>query len=93
MVRKQQKIHRGDTILRILDEESDKKLDVVSIFLTKEEIRQLKSYLSQLLDNPGLHHVHLSNEDYQKEITICLYDANNLKDMHKRAIKLIEKDE
>jgi hypothetical protein len=65
--------------LRILDDESDRKLDNVSIFLTKEEAVQLRSYLIQLLDNPKLQQCHLSSTDYQKEITICLYDEKNLK--------------
>ena len=63
--------------MRILDDESDKKLDNVSIFLTKEEAVQLRGYLNQLLDNPKLQHSHLSSSDYQKEITICLYDVKN----------------
>jgi len=39
-----------------------------------------------------LQHVHLSNEDYQKEITVCIYDENNLEDFHPRVIKLIKED-
>ena len=79
--------------MRILNDESDKKLDNISLFLTKEEAVQLRGYLNQLLDNSKLQHAHLSSKDYQKEITICLYDENNLESFHPRAIKLIEKDE
>ena len=64
--------------MRILDDESDKKLDNVTLFLTKEEVVQLQSYLNQLLENPKFQHFHLSSVDYQKEITICLYDEKNL---------------
>ncbi len=78
--------------MRILDDESDKKLDTVSIFLTKEEAIQLQSYLSQLLNNPKLQHSHLSSTDYQKEITICLYDEQNLGDLNPRSIRLIKED-
>ncbi len=78
--------------MRILDEKSDKKLNTVSIFLTREEAEQLKSYLNQLLDNPKLHHVHLSTDDYQKEITVCLYDEKSLGSFHPRVIKLIKED-
>lgn len=79
--------------MRILSDETDKKLDVVSIFLTKKEAMQLQSYLTQLLDNPQLQHIHLSSEDYKKEISICLYDKTNLKGLHSRVIQLINKDE
>jgi len=78
--------------LRILDDKSDKALDVVSIFLTTEEAKQLQSYLDQLLANPKMNHVHLSSNDYQKEITICLYDEKDLEAFHPRAIKLIKDD-
>lgn len=79
--------------MRILNDETNRKLNNVSLFLTKEEALQLRSYLNQLLDNPKLQHAHLSSEDYQKEITICLYDAKNLNTLHARAKKLIEEDE
>lgn len=78
--------------MRILNDESDKKLDNISIFLTKEEIVQLRGYLNQLLDNPKLQHCHLSSADYQKEITICLYDEKNLENLNQRSIKLIKED-
>jgi hypothetical protein len=63
--------------LRILDDNSSEKLDNIIIFLTMEEIIQLRGYLNQLLDNPKLQHFHLSSPDYQKEITVCLYDKDN----------------
>jgi hypothetical protein len=78
--------------LRILDDASDKKLDHVSVFLTKEEAIHLRGYLNQLLDNPKLQHFHLSSSDYQKEINICLYDDNNIENLSQRSIKLIRED-
>jgi len=78
--------------LRILNDESDKKLDAVSIFLTKSEAIQLRGYLNQLLENPKMQHSHLSSSDFQKEITICLYDEKKLDDLHPRAKKLIIQD-
>ncbi|MCF7852744.1 MAG: hypothetical protein K9M07_05850 [Simkaniaceae bacterium] len=79
--------------MRILDDESDRKLDTISVFLTKEEAIQLRSYLSQLIDKPKLQHAHLSSDNYQKEITVCIYDEKDLEGFHPRSIKLIEKDE
>jgi len=78
--------------MRFLDEDSDKKIDRASLFLTKEEAEQMYSYLGDLLKNPSDQHFHLSSEDYQKEITICLYDISDLSYLHERAKKLIEKD-
>lgn len=79
--------------MRILDENADKKLDAVTLFLTKEEALQLRSDLDHLLAKPKLNHTHLSSEDYQKENTVCIYDEKDLEGFHPRAIKLIEKDE
>jgi hypothetical protein len=79
--------------LRILDEESDKKLDRVCVYLTKEEAVQLRGYLNQLLDNPGLHHSHLSSSDYRKEVTVCIYTNDNLSAFDERSRKLILNDE
>jgi hypothetical protein len=79
--------------LRILDDEADKKLNNISMFLTKEEAVQLRGCLNQLLENPKLHHVHLSSNDYQKEITVCIYNEEKLDNFHSRAIKLIKEDQ
>ena len=78
--------------MRILDEDSDKKLDNVTIFLTKDESLQLLGYLKQLLNDSKSQHHHLSSGDYQKEITVCLYDETNLEGFHPRAIQLIKED-
>ncbi len=81
--------------MRIFDDEGDKKLDMVSLFLTREEALQLESYLKQFLNkeiDKGLH-FHLSSENYQKEITICIYDPKNTNKLHPRAQKLITYDE
>lgn len=78
--------------MRILDDESDKKLDTVTLFLTKEEILQLRSDLDHLIAKPKLNHTHLSSEDYKKEITVCVYDEEDLEGFHPRSIKLIKED-
>jgi hypothetical protein len=79
--------------MRILDDKSDKKLDTVTIFLTQEEALQLRSDLDQLLAKPKLHHTHLSSENYQKEITVCIYREDNLSSFDERSRKLILNDE
>ena len=75
--------------MRLLNDQSDKKLDNVTIFLTREEAKQLTSYLNHLLNKSNDQHAHLSNDDFQKEITICLYDKKDLSHLHPRARKLI----
>lgn len=80
--------------MRISDDVSDKKLDRITIFLTESEALQLESYLKQFLEKPkgkGFH-FHLSSEDYEKEITVCIYDQKNINALHSRAQKLIHDD-
>lgn len=78
--------------MRILDENSDKSLENVILYLTQSEASELRDALDDLLKNPLNNHVHISNENYQKEITVCLYDVNNLDDFNKRSKKLILDD-
>jgi hypothetical protein len=78
--------------MRILDEQSDRKLDTVTLFLTREEALQLRSDLDHLLAKPKLNHTHLSSEDYKKEITVCIYDEKDLVGFHPRSTKLIKED-
>jgi len=79
--------------MRVLDEDRDVKVDNLSIFLTKDEAIQMIGYLEDLVKNPSSHHAHLTSEDYQKEITICIYDQQNIDSFHPRAKKLIVEDE
>lgn len=81
--------------MRISDDTSNKKLDRVTLFLTESEALQLESYLKQFLKKPkdkGLH-FHISSEDYQKEITVCIYNPDDISALHNRAQKLIQYDE
>ncbi len=78
--------------MRILDLDSDKKLDNLMIFLTKGELQQLIGYANQLLQNPNSDHHHLSSEDYQKEITICIYEPENSNNFNPRMQKLLRDD-
>lgn len=81
--------------MRISDDTSDKKLDRITLFLTESEALQLENYLNQFLKKPkeGGLHFHLSSEDYQKEITVCIYDPENIGALHPRAQRLIRDDE
>jgi len=82
--------------MRILDQDNDNKLDQICIYLRLEEAKELRDFLDDLISNPPAgQHRHVSSEDFQKEITVCLYDKNNkeiMQQFDKRSIKLIEKD-
>lgn len=74
----------------ILDEDSDKSVNCITVLLNKNEVQQLLGYAKRLLENPSAsEHYHLSNEDYQKEITLCMYDREEIDRLHPRMKKLV----
>lgn len=79
--------------MRILNEISDKSLEKIVLYLTQAEAKELKDSLGQLLDKPSSNHAHISSEDFQKEVTICIYDIKKLNNFNDRSIKLIQNDE
>ncbi len=79
--------------MRILDENSDKSLENTTLYLTFMEASHLRDSLDQLLEKPLNNHAHVSSEDYQKEITVCIYDVNNLQDFDERSKNLIINDQ
>lgn len=79
--------------MHILDDKSDKKLNTVSLFLTRTEALHLIGYLEQLIDNTESDHSHLMSEDHKNEMTICLYGPSNMDRFSPRIQKLIRYDE
>ncbi len=79
--------------MRILDLDSDKSLSDVILYLTDLEAIELRNYLNHIIEKPLNNHSHLSTDDYQKELTICIYDTNNLEGFNKRSIDLIINDQ
>ena len=81
--------------MRILDGESNKPLNQITLYLTIEEVKKIKDSLEALLNRPRENHQHISSEDFTKEITVCVYDLedpNLLNSFDERSIKLINFD-
>ena len=76
--------------MRILNSELNTPIDNVGIYLTRDEAKQLRDYLEQLLEEPELHHIHVNDENYEYEITVSVYDQNNLESFDERSRKLIQ---
>jgi hypothetical protein len=79
-------------MMRILDEENDRRLNHVTIFLTKAEAIELQACVKNILSEPASHHEHLPDREHKKEITVCIYDENKLDGFSERARKLINED-
>ncbi len=78
--------------MRLLDDGSNRKLDRVTLYLSRSEADELKSSLEEILERPEGNHAHISSEDFEKEITICIYDENLLDGFSERSKKLIQED-
>jgi hypothetical protein len=78
--------------MRIYNVDSDKSLDDVTLYLTIDQAREMKNKLEGLIKQPAKSHSHISSDDFQKEITICIYDPNKLDHLSKRSKTLILED-
>ena len=82
--------------MRIYDSDSDKKINNVILYLTPDEAREMKNFLDLLLsNNEKHHHEHIPDRenDFKREITVCIYEKENLSSFDERSKKLILNDE
>jgi hypothetical protein len=82
--------------VKLYDGQNDRVLDDVTVYLERHEAEQLRSYLQQLLDDPSIHHLHLSSTDYQRELTVTIYyreNADQMATFDERSRRLILEDE
>jgi len=68
-----------------------RKLDNVTLLLTKGEAEELHHSISDLLSN-NEHHAHVSSDDYQTEVSISILEKNNLESYHPDICKIINDD-
>ena len=78
--------------MRILDEDNDKALSRITLYLTKAEAVELRDSLNLLLENPHGRHEHVSSSDYRKELTACIYDSDGIEEFDARSQRLIRYD-
>lgn len=77
--------------MRIYDGKNKKTLKSILIMLTPAEINELIGAL-QSLDMKN-DHVHLDDENYEREITVGLYTPQNIQNFSNEVIRLIHEDE
>lgn len=79
--------------MRLLSQDDDKPLHRILVFLTKTEALELRDSVDVLLKDSTARHEHISSEDYRKELTVCIYDPNNLESFDDRSRRVIVNDE
>jgi hypothetical protein len=77
--------------MRIFDEDNQKVINNVSIFLAINEAQEIWDTLEDLLNKfqNDADHAHINDADYSHGITFCLYNENNLNSFSIRAKKVI----
>ncbi|MEO2073788.1 MAG: hypothetical protein ABGX20_00005 [Bacillus sp. (in: firmicutes)] len=80
--------------MRIFDEDNKIPIKNVSIFLTRSEAAEMVDSLNDILENfqHNADHAHINDNDYKREITICVYEDNDLRGFNEEAKKLINED-
>ena len=78
--------------MRILDDESDKALNRITLFLTSAEAAELRDSVKLLLADDSHHHEHVSSADFKKELTLTVYDSQSLESFDDRSKRLITFD-
>jgi hypothetical protein len=78
--------------MRILDEDGDKVIDRVTLYLLMTEAREFRDSLNALISNPIERHEHISSADFNREITVCIYDPAHLESFDDRSKKILSDD-
>lgn len=81
--------------MRIFNEDNQKAINNVSLFLTIEEAKEMFDSLEQLINNfkNDADHTHINDSEYKREIMVCLYSESNLQSFNKEIQKLINENE
>ena len=75
--------------MHILDETTDKSLKNIVLYLTFAEALELKDSLDKIINKPFNNHFHIPDENFQKELTVCVYNVDDLSGFNERSINLI----
>jgi len=78
--------------VRILDEMRDNSVGRALLLLTRSEAQELLDSLQAILTGATKQHAHVPCEDYQKEITVALYEPGQTEGFNQRCQKLIRED-
>lgn len=77
--------------MRILNKDDNKPVKNIIIILTPSEAKYLRDTIEQLTPEKG-DHIHVSDDEFKREITIAIYTPENTHNFSPRVIDLIEKE-
>ncbi len=75
--------------MRIFNINKNESIDEVLLLLTKDEASELRDELDRLLNSEiDVDHGHISEDSFDREITISIYNSNRIKYYHPDIKKL-----
>lgn len=79
--------------MRIFNKDKDETLKNVLLYLTYDEALELRDSINHILKNKQPNgHEHVNDNDYTHELTVTVYDGENMRGLDQRSIKIIEED-
>ena len=78
--------------MRILDEDNDRTLSHVTLYLKLSEAAELRDSLTAIIEIPAGRHEHTPSSDYEKEITVCVYEEGKIDSFNERSKRIILED-
>ena len=78
--------------MRLRDDKRDCSIDSATLLLTRGEAQELADSIRGLLAGGERRHEHVSSDNFQKEITIAIYDHSNVSEFDARCQRLIRDD-
>ena len=79
--------------MRILDVDNNIAINNTTLYLRIEEAKELYDSIGALLKaNDFSEHIHINDASYEHEITIVLYDEQQMGSLSERSQKIILKD-
>jgi len=78
--------------MRIMDGDSMAALEKVTLLLTPEEARELADAARDLVSKPEVHHHHVPDAEFRREITLAVYTPENLNTFDAETKRVLESD-
>jgi hypothetical protein len=76
--------------MKIYDPISKQVLTQLMLYLTPAEAQELGQSVLDLAKNPEKHHHHVPASDFQQEITVSVYTADNISGFDAESRKIIQ---
>jgi hypothetical protein len=81
--------------MRLLDEESDRTVKKLALYLTPKEAEEVRKALDSLLSDAErgkMEHVHLNDREYEHHLTLVIYWTERADEFQPRWRRLIVED-